>query len=110
MRDAKIGCFKPIADFDWSWPKKIDREAVEELFRFEFLGEAANVVLNRPCSQAHRCNSPEASAGRVSPVSVTSDDPEPETIPITCMHTPVIVGLLVDYPARVVEGMNDITR
>ncbi len=48
VRNAKIGPFKPISDFDWSWPKKIDREAVEELFRFEFLGEAANVVLIGP--------------------------------------------------------------
>ncbi len=48
VRNAKIGPFKPISDFDWAWPKKIDREAVEELFRFEFLGEAANVVLIGP--------------------------------------------------------------
>lgn len=48
VRNAKLGPFKPIGDFDWSWPKKIDREAVEELFRFEFLAEAANVVLIGP--------------------------------------------------------------
>lgn len=48
VRGAKIGPFKPICDFDWSWPSKIDRDAVGELFRFEFLGEAANVVLIGP--------------------------------------------------------------
>jgi DNA replication protein DnaC len=45
LRRAKIGRFKPMADFDWSWPKEIDREQVEELFRLEFLTEAGNVVL-----------------------------------------------------------------
>ena len=48
VRNAKIGSFKPICDFDWDWPAKIDREAVGELLRFEFVGEAANVVLIGP--------------------------------------------------------------
>ncbi|MFQ5505254.1 MAG: ATP-binding protein [Planctomycetota bacterium] len=45
VRNAKIGAFKPMCDFDWSWPKRVDRVAIEELFHFEFLGDAANVVL-----------------------------------------------------------------
>lgn len=45
VRSAKIGAFKPMCDFDWDWPKRIDRGAIEELFQFEFLGDAANVVL-----------------------------------------------------------------
>lgn len=48
VRNAKIGRFKSMADFDWSWPRKIDRELVEDLFALEFLGEAANVVLIGP--------------------------------------------------------------
>jgi len=48
VRNAKIGVFKPMADFEWSWPRRIDRELVEELFRMEFLEEAANVVLVGP--------------------------------------------------------------
>ena len=45
LKQARIGSFKPMADFDWHWPKKIDRRAIEELFSFEFITEAANVVL-----------------------------------------------------------------
>ncbi len=45
MRRSKVGAFKPMADFDWAWPTAIDREAVEDLFSFQFLQEAANVVL-----------------------------------------------------------------
>ena len=48
LRNAKLGRFKPMADFDWAWPKKIDKELVEELFRLDFLNEAANVVLAGP--------------------------------------------------------------
>lgn len=48
VRNAKIGPFKPMCDFDWSWPTKIERESIEDLFRFEFLGEAANVILVGP--------------------------------------------------------------
>jgi DNA replication protein DnaC len=45
---ARLGAFKPLADFDWSWPTKCDRGAVEELFSLGFLTEAANVVLIGP--------------------------------------------------------------
>lgn len=45
IRHAKLGTFRPMADFDWSWPKELDRAEVEELFTFEFTKEAANVVL-----------------------------------------------------------------
>jgi DNA replication protein DnaC len=48
IRRARIGRFKPMADFDWSWPKKIDREQIDELFTFDFLGENVNVVLVGP--------------------------------------------------------------
>lgn len=26
IRTAKLGRFKPLADFDWAWPEEIDRE------------------------------------------------------------------------------------
>ena len=48
IRSAHIGRFKPMADFDWSWPQEIDRVAVQELFTFRFAEEAANVVLVGP--------------------------------------------------------------
>ena len=48
ITNARIGAFKPMCDFDWDWPKKINRELVEELFSFQFHQEAANVVLLGP--------------------------------------------------------------
>jgi len=45
---AHIGRFKPLCDFDWTWPKRCDRPAVEALMALDFLAEAANVVLVGP--------------------------------------------------------------
>jgi len=45
LRRAKIGRFKPMVDFEWDWPSKIDRQAVEAALRLDFLAETNNVVL-----------------------------------------------------------------
>lgn len=45
LRHARIGRFRPLADFDWTWPTKIDREQIEALFTLRFLHDAANVIL-----------------------------------------------------------------
>ena len=45
---AHIGRFKSIADFDWKWPKRCDRGAVEGLMSLEFIGGGSNVVLLGP--------------------------------------------------------------
>ena len=43
--NSKLKRFKLMADFDWRWPTKIDREHIEDLFSCEFVAEAANVIL-----------------------------------------------------------------
>jgi DNA replication protein DnaC len=45
LREAHLGRFKPLADFDWSWPKQCDRAAIEELMSLQFLTDASSVVL-----------------------------------------------------------------
>ena len=45
LKSAKLGQFKPIVDFDWHWPKEIDRELIDELFKFNFIAETANVII-----------------------------------------------------------------
>jgi len=42
---SRLGRFKAIVDFDWAWPKRIDRDAVEAALRLDFLDKAHNVVL-----------------------------------------------------------------
>jgi DNA replication protein DnaC len=45
---SRIGRFKPMADYEWDWPKRIDRDAVEAALRLEFLEDSRNVVLVAP--------------------------------------------------------------
>jgi DNA replication protein DnaC len=42
---SRLGRFTPMTDFDWAWPKRIDRAAVDAVLRLDFLAEARNVVL-----------------------------------------------------------------
>jgi len=42
---ARIGRFKPIADFDWNWPQKIDRDLIERALSLEFVREGRNIIL-----------------------------------------------------------------
>jgi DNA replication protein DnaC len=37
--------FKPIADFEWSWPTRIEREIIERALMLDFIPEARNLVL-----------------------------------------------------------------
>lgn len=48
LGSAHIGRFKPLADFDWQWPKQCDREAIEELMQLTFLAEHSNVIFCGP--------------------------------------------------------------
>lgn len=48
IRNAKIGTFKAMTDFDWKHPKKIDRLHIEELLGLSFLEEGSNVVIVGP--------------------------------------------------------------
>ena len=48
LADARLGEFKPLADFNWDWPRRCDRMAIEDLMGLEFLKEHANVVLVGP--------------------------------------------------------------
>ena len=45
---SRVGRFKPMADFNWSWPSAVDRPLVERLLHLDFLANARNVVLVAP--------------------------------------------------------------
>jgi len=42
---ARLGRFKPMADFDWQWPKKIDRPLIERALTLDFLAQGRNLIL-----------------------------------------------------------------
>lgn len=45
LRNAHLGTFKPMGEFDWTWPKKIDREQIMQLLELDFVDEHNNIVL-----------------------------------------------------------------
>lgn len=45
LRISGIKRFKPMADFDWSWPAKIERDIIERALTLDFLSETRNLIL-----------------------------------------------------------------
>ena len=45
LRYSGIKGFKPMADFDWNWPTKIERDVIERALTLDFLSESRNLVL-----------------------------------------------------------------
>ena len=48
LRDARLGRFKPIADFEWNWPTQIHRQTVDRVFALDFLAQRENVIIVAP--------------------------------------------------------------
>ena len=42
---ARLGRFKPLADWDWNWPTTLDRPALERILSLDFLSRGENVIL-----------------------------------------------------------------
>ena len=45
LKRARLGRFKPLADWDWDWPTALDRAALERILTLDFLDRGENVVL-----------------------------------------------------------------
>ena len=45
VRNARIGPFKSLADFDWQWPKQIDRQLISDQLQLDFVRDKSNIVL-----------------------------------------------------------------
>ncbi len=45
LRLSGLKRFKPMVDFEWSWPSKIEREVIDRAFTLDFVPEARNVIL-----------------------------------------------------------------
>lgn len=47
-RASRVGTFKNLVDFDWGFPKKIDRQLVTELFQLGFIEAQSNIIFLGP--------------------------------------------------------------
>lgn len=45
LRQAKLGKFKRIEDFDWAFPKAINRDSIEKLLKTDFTNRQENIIL-----------------------------------------------------------------
>ncbi len=45
LAQARLRRFKPMADFEWTWPKKIDRPLIERALTLDFLTRGRNLIL-----------------------------------------------------------------
>jgi DNA replication protein DnaC len=45
LHDARLGRFKALADFEWTWPTQIHRPTVERVFTLDFLAQPENVII-----------------------------------------------------------------
>src|ERR1700758_440947 len=45
LRLSGIKKFKPMADFEWTWPSKIERDVVERALTLDFVPEGRNLIL-----------------------------------------------------------------
>ena len=45
LKRARLGRFKPLADWDWEWPTALDRPALERILSLDFLAHGDNVVI-----------------------------------------------------------------
>ena len=48
LRDASLGRFKAMTDWDWAWPKQLHRPTLERVFTLDFLTKGENVILVGP--------------------------------------------------------------
>ena len=44
IRQARFPVIKTLDQFNWTWPKKINRLQVQHLFRLQFIKQASNVI------------------------------------------------------------------
>jgi len=45
QKRSRIGAFKPMCDFDWNWPRGLDRDAVERALKLRFVDEGASLII-----------------------------------------------------------------
>jgi DNA replication protein DnaC len=48
LKEAKLGRFSMMKDFDWNWPKEVDRKVIESLFSCDYVEARQNIILAGP--------------------------------------------------------------
>ena len=59
IRQARFPVLKTMEDFEWTWPKKINRPQIQNLFRLAFIASNTNVVFISTVGLGYPCPAPE---------------------------------------------------
>ena len=49
IKNARFPVLKSLADFQWSWPKKINRLQIQNLFRLALIATQTTALARRTC-------------------------------------------------------------
>jgi hypothetical protein len=56
LKDARLGRFKMMADFEWDWPTHLHRPTVERVLALDFLAQRENVIVVASPEPATYCS------------------------------------------------------
>jgi len=84
LKEARFPMVKTLEQFDWSWPKKVNRAQVQNLFRLGWVNEKANVVLMGGCGLGIMPGTGLCRAGCDLPMDSVSERP-------SARHNPALV-------------------
>jgi hypothetical protein len=56
LKDARLGRFKMMADFEWDWPTHLHRPTVERVLALDFLAQRENVIVVASHEPATYCS------------------------------------------------------
>jgi DNA replication protein DnaC len=48
VHSAHLGRFRPLCDFDWTWPRRIDRDVIDDIYTLGFIEDAENILIIGP--------------------------------------------------------------
>src|SRR5215467_5264075 len=77
IKNARFPVLKSLDDFQWNWPKKINRPQIQNLFRLAFISTQTNIVLIQAFSAEYITNILETRARAL---------PEPGPLQLTRRH------------------------
>ncbi|MBC7530943.1 MAG: ATP-binding protein [Oligoflexus sp.] len=48
LKESRLGRFNVLQDFDWNWPKQIDRKQIEGLLNCDYIKAGHNIIFAGP--------------------------------------------------------------
>ena len=79
LKEARVGRFKAMADFEWDWPTQIHRPSVERVLTLEFVTKRENTILVAAQGLGGRSPSPRTGNSTASDVCPRTKSPSTST-------------------------------